>query len=107
MAKATKEAPPAKSKTPAAKPAPAPAKKAKTASPLVADKNGDFPFILYSVKAKQFVDMATKPKAQLSPTGKGAWMCKGFDNEGNRLTMIVGNATAENWAKRKLAEYVD
>lgn len=87
---------------------PAPVATKKKTSPLVPDAAGNYPFILYSVKLKQFVDLAKKPKPTLTPTGRGAYMCKGQSaDEALPLAMIISTATAQNWVDRKLAEFVD
>lgn len=77
----------------------------KKVSVLVPDAKGNYPFKLYSVKQKVWVDVAKSPLPTLASTGRGAYMCKGFDADGNTLAMIVSNAVAENWVSRKLAEY--
>lgn len=85
----------------AAKTAPA----VKPASKLTPDAKGNYPFQLYSVKQKTFVDLAKKPQPVLTSTGRGAYMCKGQDTEGNTLAMIVSKVVAANWVSRSLAVY--
>ena len=112
MAKtADKKAAPAATKT-TAKTAPAATKAkatskpaAKPASKLTPNSKGEYPFQLYSVKAKQFVDLAKSPIPVLTSTGRGAYMCKGHDVEGNNLATIVSRVVAENWVERGLAEF--
>ena len=93
-------------KASASKKAAAPAKKT---SPLTPDSKGNYPFILYSVKNKTWMDMAKKPKPTLTSTNKGAYVCKAVaaDNAEIKLSMIVSSTTAENWVKRGLAEFVE
>lgn len=78
---------------------------AKKSSKLVPDSKGNYPFQLYSVRTKEFVDVAKDPKPVLTPTGRGAYMCKGNDSEGRSIATIVAKAVAENWVSRKLAEW--
>jgi len=96
MAKAT-------DKKTASKAAPA----TKPASKLTPDAKGNYPHQLYSVKQKTFVDLAKKPLPVLTSTGRGAYMCKGQDVEGNTLAMIVSKLVAANWVERKLAVYAE
>lgn len=79
----------------------------KPASKLTPDSKGNYPHQLYSVKQKTFVDLAKKPLPVLTTTGRGAFMCKGQDVEGNTLAMIVSKLVAANWVSRKLAEYAE
>jgi hypothetical protein len=80
---------------------------AKTASKLTPDAKGNYPLQLYSVKQKAFVDLAKKPSPVLTTTGRGAFMCKGQDTEGNSLAMIVSKVVAANWVERNLATYAE
>lgn len=102
MAKSTTTA---TNKVATTKKASAPAAPKKAASPLVPDAKGNYPLLLYSVRNKAFVDLAKKPLPVLTTTGRGAFMCKGSDTDGNTLAMIIGKAVAANWVSRKLAEY--
>jgi len=102
MAKATDK----KAAAPAAKSTAKPAAKA-APSKLVPDAKGNYQFQLYSVRVKTFVDIAKDPKPVLSPTGRGAYMCKGYDTEGNNLATIVSKVVAENWVSRNLAEWAE
>lgn len=85
----------------------APAAAAKTGSKLTPDARGNYPLQLYSVKQKTFVDLAKKPAPVLTTTGRGAFMCKGQDTEGNSLAMIVSKVVAANWVERNLATYAE
>lgn len=79
----------------------------KPVSKLTPDAKGNYPHQLYSVKQKTFVDLAKKPLPVLTTTGRGAFMCKGQDTDGNTLAMIVGKLVAANWVDRKLAVYAE
>lgn len=109
MAKATekKVAPKATATKATPKASAAPVEAAKASNKLLPDAKGNYPHQLYSVKKKAFVDLAKKPLPVLTTTGRGAFMCKGQDTEGNNLAMIVGKLVAANWVERDLAEYAE
>ena len=81
---------------------PAKEEKVKPQSPYTADKSGNYPFVAYSVKFRQYVEFATKPKPKLTINVRNANMVTGMDKEGNNLASIVKAAVAQNWLERGL-----